>query len=289
MRDRRDGNEPMVVRLSDLVGRRVESVDHHELGRLEDLVLGAHEARPGARTLVVRARRGAVRLIPVTDLVDVTSDAVRTAGAGFASPGSIDLADDEILVGRDVLDTQVYDVAGQRIARVSDVELDVAPGRVEVLAVDTGFGSVCRRLGLHRLAHRLGGRVVAWPELHLTSARGHLVQLSAPRAVIHLMTDEELAGLLDRVTTAHGVDILSSLAPDRAAATLTATGHDLAPRLVGAMPAPDAGAVLDELPTAHAAHVREVLGARARRPRRRYRRHPRRRAVLRVRPTSAPE
>ena len=54
------------------------------------------------------------------------------------------LASDEILLKRDVLDTQIVDVVGQRLARVADVLLArTAGGRLEALGVEVGFGVCC--------------------------------------------------------------------------------------------------------------------------------------------------
>ncbi len=72
------------------------------------------------------------------------------------SPSTTDaLDDDEILLVRDVLDTQIVDVVGQRLARVADVVLTrTADDRLELVGVEVGFGGVLRRLGLRRLAAR---------------------------------------------------------------------------------------------------------------------------------------
>ena len=86
-----------------------------------------------------------------------------------------------VLLVRDVLDTQIVDVVGQRLARVADVVLTpTADGHLELIGVEVGFGGVLRRLHLPVL--RSGEDVVVWSDLHLTSERGHAVQLATPRA-----------------------------------------------------------------------------------------------------------
>ena len=70
---------------------------------------------------------------------------------------------DEILLVRDVLDTQIVDIAGQRLARVADVVLahrrDVG---LEIVGAEIGFAAVLRRLGLPQLARKLLADTVAW-------------------------------------------------------------------------------------------------------------------------------
>ena len=84
------------------------------------------------------------------------------------------------------IDTQIVDVVGQRLARVADVVLTrTADDRLELVGAEVGFGGVLRRLGLRRLAARDGEDCVAWTDLHLTSERGHAVQLATPRSAVH--------------------------------------------------------------------------------------------------------
>jgi hypothetical protein len=100
--------------------------------------------------------------------------------------GELPLERDELLLVRDVLDTQIIDVVGYRLARVSDVLMTrLDDGRLEVAAVEVGSGAVLRRLGLRRLSERLPVRAVDWRDLHLTSARGHEVHLATRTAAVH--------------------------------------------------------------------------------------------------------
>ncbi len=58
------------------------------------------------------------------------------------------LAHDEILLRRDVPDTQIVDVAGQRLARVADVLCARTRGvRLEILGVEVGIPAACALVG----------------------------------------------------------------------------------------------------------------------------------------------
>jgi len=66
---------------------------------------------------------------------------------------------------------------------------------LEVAAVDVGAGSLLRRLGLRRLGDRIKPFIVDWTELHLTSHRGHTVQLATAPTAIHRLDASELPHL----------------------------------------------------------------------------------------------
>src|SRR5699024_8722759 len=112
------------------------------------------------------------------------------------------------------------DLEGHRLARVSDVLLHPRGSGLEVLGVDLGVAGLLRRL-LPRAVRR--GRTsvpLDWDRLHLTSPRGHAVQLAADAAGFRSLDAHGLAHLLGRLTTDAGVDLVRAVAPAHAAAAL---------------------------------------------------------------------
>ena len=53
-----------------------------------------------------------------------------------------ELAADELLLARDVLDTQIFDLGGRRLTRVADIELAWRDREVRVVGVDIGAALV---------------------------------------------------------------------------------------------------------------------------------------------------
>lgn len=277
-------------RFTEVVGRPVLLADRTRLGTLVDLTVhlpsaptvGDPTAPSGLpiERLAVGHRQAIAHLVPWTAVDRIDDGSIilgdryeATSGVPGHRAGVDDaLADDELLLGRDVLDTQVVDLEGRRLARVADVALGTrSDGRLEALAVDVGFGAVCRRLGLRRLADRLGDAVVAWPDLHLTSARAHRVQLAGPRGAIHRLSSAELSEIVGRLTVEHGAAVLAAVPADRAAEALVATRHDTRHRLLHALPpehADDVVAHLDATDAEHAHRFRQVLAGDRPLPRR---------------------
>lgn len=227
--------DPRVHRLTDLLGAVVVDGTGRRIGRVADLTLRLGHGDATVDRLLVR-RSGATTTLPWTAVrrVDVRRISVGTPGEPAVEalrrtdePLRPDeaLASDELLLGRDVLDTQIVDLDGRRLVRVADVLLAEGPdGSLVAVAAHIGFGAVLQRLGLRRLGRRLHDDAVAWDALHLTSARGHTVQLATPAAVVHHLTPDDLGVLLDAVTTQAGVEIVRAVHPDLATAAL-ATSH----------------------------------------------------------------
>jgi len=147
------------------------------------------------------------------------------------------------------------------LARVADVVLARAHGgRLELLGVEVGFSGVLRRLGFRRVRSRED--IVAWSDLHLTSERGHAVQLSTPRAAVHRLDARGLAALVSRVDTDSATEILAVKAPGVAADAVRGVDPEVGERVLRAMPQPQADRIVASMPPDHAGRWRHRLARR---------------------------
>jgi hypothetical protein len=257
-----------VLFLSRLIGCEVRVAEAglgETIGRLIDLTVrldGDHGPQLVERLVV--GRRGAPpQLLPWSAVARLEAGRpVLAAGATGTAVGA--MAGNEILLARDVLDTQVVDVAGQRLARVADVVLALAGGAgrtgLEVVGVEVGFGAVLRRLGLRRMTPTRTEDVVAWSDLHLTSERGHTVQLAAARSAVHRLDARGLAALVSRVDTDSASEILAAKDPQAAAAVVAEAHPEIGERMLRAMLPSQADRIVAAMPAAHARRWRDLLG-----------------------------
>lgn len=219
-----------VLLLSRVTGRQVQGPDGRGVGRLTDLTVRVDGGDPVVNRLVVTRRGGPTLLVPWA-AVDEFGQTITLADVKFEVPSLAEaLGPDELLLVRDVLDTQVVDVVGQRLARVADVLLSRdGDGPLELAGVEVGFGGVLRRLGFG--GARVGQDVVDWSDLHLASDRGHSVQLSAPRSAVHRLDPHALAAVISRVDVDAATEILAARDPQTAAETLRVVGPGIAERI----------------------------------------------------------
>jgi hypothetical protein len=179
--------------------------------------------------------------------------------SAYASLPDPTLEDRELLLARDVLDTQIVDLAGRRLSRVSDVIMVAgSDGRLEVAAVDVGAGSLLRRMGLRRLGGRLKPVVVDWAELDLTSHRGHRVQLATATTALHRLDASDPAQLLARLSPDKAVDVIRTSHPAHAAAALHTSHPELRRRLLHALRPHELQRLVDAAPPALARLLTEL-------------------------------
>ena len=232
------------ILLSALLGRPVLGPDRLTLGRVVDLTVDLGGPHPVVRRVSVRARRRTTRLVAFAGLSGLHAS-LRGAGPSVDE----DLRDREVLLARDVLDTQVVDLEGHRLCRVSDVVLvEQADGELGVVGVDVGFGALLRRVGAGRLAAPLPEVLVDWADLHLTSSRGHVVQLSTGASGMRRLDAYGVAELVARLSASQAVDVLACLEPSTAAAALAASHPSHRERLVNLLPDETVSAVTAAAP-----------------------------------------
>lgn len=256
----------------------MQAADGRVVGRVLDLTARVGSEHPVVHRVVVGHGRRPRYLLPWATIESYERSGVRLRDVGplepmAVAPGRLPLADDELLLIRDVLDTQVVDVAGHRLARVADILLTRLPdGRLELAAVDVGLRAVVRRLALARLGRRLPERAVDWRDLHLTSDRGHDVQLATKAAAVHRLDAHELAELLTRLDLDNATAVLRHVGPARAAAAVARTHPEVGGRLMLALEPEHAATVVGSLPSESAGPYQQVLRTRPRQRRARLRR-----------------
>ena len=257
-----------VLLLSRVIGLQVLGSDGRRIGRLADLSvrLSGNGAPDLVEQLVVTRRNPRPLVLPGSAAAFEADRVTLSPAPGGLSQFEADgvsgsLASDEILLKRDVLDTQVVDVVGRRLARVADVLLArTASGRLETLGVEVGFSGVLRRLRLGRTG--IGEDVVAWSDLHLTSERGHQVQLGTPRAAVHRLDARSLAALVSRVDTDSAGEILATREPTLAAEAVRSAHPDIGERVLRGMAGRQAARIVAAMPGEHALRWRDRLAGR---------------------------
>lgn len=220
-----------VLLLSRVTGRDVLGPDGRGVGRLADLTVRVDGDLPVVSRLVVTRRGGPTRLVPWAAVKHFDGSIQLHDATGFEVPSLAEaLGPDELLLVRDVLDTQVVDVVGQRMARVADVLLSQeGNGSLVLQGVEVGFGGVVRRLGLG--SPRIAQDILDWSDLHLASDRGHAVQLSAPRSAVHRLDPQGLATVISRVDVDAANQILAAHDPQVAAEAVRVVHPEVAERI----------------------------------------------------------
>lgn len=244
------------IRLSRVLRGSVDTADGRRVGRIVDVSIRI-PGIPVVHQIAVGRGRRPTHVIPwrlvdrrvgtgrrlrlLTGIADVERYRVGTKGLGDEA-----LDPHELFLRRDVLDSQVIDLSGRRLCRVSDVMLGrAADGNLTVSAVDVGVGALLARMGLAAIGRHVPASLVAWDELHLVSARGHSVQLAVSADGLRGLDASHLSEVVARLKTEQATEVLRAVGPAHAARALDVSHHHLRRRLLRALEPAEAARVVD--------------------------------------------
>lgn len=239
------------IYLSQIKGHPVGKPGGGRLGRLHDFAVSIDETTCKVDALIVRTRKGLVRL-PAVPGIEIGQD-IMVPAAGEAVP--FDNPDKVVLLFDDVLDGEVIDKASARIVRVNDVALTVRHGQVEVAGVDASFDGILRRLAPRGFARHLPGNCIAWPQIE--PAPVLTLYGSERRSCVNLarLHPSDVAMLVNRLPRLASCGILRGMPSNVAADVLEEVQADRRARLVEEMDEPSAVAILSAMAPDAAADV----------------------------------
>jgi CBS domain-containing protein/sporulation protein YlmC with PRC-barrel domain len=247
---------------SALLGRAVYDAAGSTVGKLVDLVVPADTDYPAIQALVVERRRGERDLVPWSAVAEVGDRTVRLAQPGDRLPPYAP-SDQDLFLGRQVLDRQLIDINGRRVVRVNDLQLAPADGHLRLVSVDVGAPGLLRRLGLDGPVERLARVVhlplhhhaIDWCDVDPVETGPSGVRLRVPAEDLARLHPGDIAEIISSLDQYHGEAVLANVDPETAADAISEVDPDLQVSLLESMDAERAADILEEMDPDDAADV----------------------------------
>lgn len=210
-----------MIYFSELKNKKVFTEDNVFVGRLHDLVFRASENPLITKVLVLNQQKEYM-MIPIGFLKKMHGDY-----------GDIilrkhyelqELSEDEMFVGKNLLDNQIIDIAGDKMVRVNDVAIQEKPEYI-LAGVDIGILGILRWFGLEDRANRVLGafkksltsRFLSWADIQtLELTRGH-VKIKKEQTKLDKIRPEDLADYLEQTNVSNISNVIKMLDVQRAA------------------------------------------------------------------------
>ena len=274
--------------VSELLGATLRDARGRVVGRLGDVVarVDGGEPAPVAGLLV---RRGYGRghgdvFLPVAAVTELAPRAA-TPRVDPATLAPFARRPHEVLLGRDVMDSQVISLREPRVVRVNDVALTRDGDSWRATGVGVGIGALARRLLPRGLRRSDAGRgpIIPWAEIELLSsevpgglvppdhrrlARLHPADIAriadaVPRRqateIVASLDDELAADTMEEMLDAKQADVIEELEPERAADILDRMAPDAAADVLAELEPEVVDTVLRRMDPAEAGDVHALL------------------------------
>jgi CBS domain-containing protein/sporulation protein YlmC with PRC-barrel domain len=210
-----------MIYFSEIKNKKVYTEDNVFVGRLRDLVFRASES-PLITKLVVHNQNRENMMVPVEFLKKMHGDLGDIIlRKHYELEG---LSEDEMFVGKNLLDNQIIDIAGDKMVRVNDVAIQEKPEFI-LAGVDIGVLGILRWFGLEDRANKLLGafkvnltsRFLSWGDIQtLELTRGH-VKIKKEQTKLDKIRPEDLADYLEQTNVSNIRNIIKMLDVQRAA------------------------------------------------------------------------
>ena len=210
-----------MIYFSELKNKKVYTEDNVFVGRLRDLVFRATENPLITKVMIVSQSKEQM-MVPMEFIKKLHGD----LGDAILRKHYEEepLAEDELFVGKNLLDNQIIDIAGDKMVRVNDVAIQEKPEYM-LAGVDIGVLGILRWFGMEDRANRLLGafkvnissRFLSWGDIQtLELTRGH-VKIKKEQTKLDKIRPEDLADYLEQTNVSNISNIIKMLDIQRAA------------------------------------------------------------------------
>ena len=244
--------------VSELLGKLVTDVDGVHIGLLDDMVAVIQGEMPHPSIIAIAIKRsGGQLLVPFSDVAVLIAPAIplnkRLTEIVPYAPSEHDF-----FLARDVLDKQIIDTDGMRVVRVNDLELARVSGQFYVANVDVGGLGLLRRLGLSKVAQRVGQRttpaMISWDQVEMLDANQPM-RLRVPSSKMKELHPADLAEIISDLTRTESDKFLESLDMKTLADTLEEVEPEFQASLIETMSDEKVADVLEEMAPDEAADL----------------------------------
>lgn len=162
-----------LIFLSTLFHKSIFDIEGHRLGVIKDVSVSLRETFPTVTSLVIAPSSLTIgnneMNIPWSQVENLEAERIHlTVGQARIVPYTS--AQDELLLGRDLLDKQIVDTQGFRVVKVNDLKLAQIKGTARLIGADISFSGLLRRLGIltpiewvsRIFPFRLSERTITW-------------------------------------------------------------------------------------------------------------------------------
>jgi magnesium transporter len=208
--------------ISELLNNKIYDSSDEIAGKLKDILILSKDGNfAPLEYLVVKTKPGnEIMFVPYDAISNFTSSEISLKTL-FNKVALKELPKKKfVYLRRDILDSQIVDVAGTRVVRVNDLRIGTFEDKMCVLAIDPSFRGLLRRLNLENtpLGFPFKVNLIDWRKAQFIG--NGAVQLSIDEKSLGHLHPADLANILEELDVKHGSRLLSSLDEKEAAKVL---------------------------------------------------------------------
>lgn len=247
---------------SQVQGKPIYDLQGHLIGRVHDMVVRWDSLSPVVTG--IKYAKGLQKHIDIEQIEQWDEKGLRLKGE-FDEHRLHLLKDNEIYIGKWLLDKQIIDLNGSKLVRVNDVKLSwVKHGNsydIILVAVDIGARGLFRRFGLEFLLRNHDNRFVGSQYIKPLENITANLQLNQEQAQLKKLHPVDIAEIIEGLDLGERTDFLHTLDNQTAAEAIAEADLDIQVEIIEQMDSQRASDILEEMPPDEAADILGELPA----------------------------
>ncbi len=267
--------------LTQLLNKPVVDAKGETIGQIKDLAIATGEIFPRTTSVVFESQEKKPLALSWIYVAKISNEAINlTADKNRLSFSYI--KSNELLLKRDLLDSQIVDTLGCKVVRVNDLKLTESEDQLRLLGADIGVRGLLRRLGLEKIIDIVSGffhysfpeKIIAWNYIDLLKENLSDLKLSITHKKLHELHPADIADILVQLEpsqrakvfqyldNARAADAISETEPELQAVLVESLGNQRASDILETMPPDDAADIIADLPYEKAETLLNLMGVK---------------------------
>ncbi len=166
-----------------------------------------------------------------------------------------------LLLNKDVMDEQIFDVDSIKVVRVNDLHLVKIGDLFNLVGIDVSNKALLRRLGLSSLpfVRFMQVKLIDWHSVNFIQGNVGSIKLKTPFKKLEKLHPADIANLIENLTLHQGSNVVQSLHDEKAAEVLAEIEPKYKDTLLEKINPRNLARILEEMPTDEAADVLQDL------------------------------
>jgi magnesium transporter len=250
-----------MIFFSQLLNLPIVDSRQETIGRLKDVVVKVKEAGGYPEVFAIVFRRKGRQLVIPYQYIENLGYGEITLKKSDCWTEEYEFTNKEILLARDLIDQQIFDVAGIRVVRVNDLELVKIEEKFSLVGIDISNRALLRRLGLAALPiFRVAtSHIIDWNNVSLVKGPVGNLQLKTSKEKLEKLHPADIANMIENLNFQESSKLVQSLDEETAAEVLEEVEPGYKDTLLERMSSKNLAQIVEEMPTNEAADIIQAL------------------------------
>ncbi|MGQ9454925.1 MAG: magnesium transporter [Armatimonadota bacterium] len=249
--------------LSYVLGQLIKDPEGREFGKLVDLIASPGPHLPVVSAVVVRVSKRRTRDVAWHCFNYDPEQEKFALAVPVDAVEDYEIADEDLLLARNVLDKQIVDVHDYRVVRVNDVRLEPSGGRLYLVGVDASTRGLLRRMGLMHVFDKLASitgiklrsKVIGWHDVEAFERGVGRIKLRVSAKRLSALHPVDIARIVNELDPDQRTDVIEDLDVETAADVLVEADPEVQASIVENLEEKLAADILEEMEPDEAADV----------------------------------